>query len=143
MLPAPEISPALVIFPELLFNPPVMEAPPPETVKPLAEAIDPVPVVEILPAVESTPNSVIVSFVIPPDRTSKAVPVVPDAVSLIIKAGAVPALVNAKEVAVPLLLDSSYKVTAKFLPVVVVIAFPESYACCKVTQLTFALQAAI
>src|SRR5882724_6508344 len=73
----------------------------------------------------------------------RAVPPVPVLVSLRIKALPVPAFVKAKEVAVPELVDSSYKVKARLRPVVVVMVLPALYACCNVSVKALALQVAI
>ncbi len=119
---APVIEPAFVIPPVLLLMPPDAEIPPEAVSKP-ADVTVPLPVVVIFPDVEIVPSSEIVSLLVPPDLISSAVLVAPF-VSLIINDGAVPALVKVNDVAVPELLDSSYKVNAIFLPVVVVIVFP-------------------
>ena len=55
----------------------------------------------ILPEVVMLPVSSIVKFELPFDWTSKTVPVTPDLVSLIIKAGAEPAFVKRNEEGVP------------------------------------------
>ncbi len=134
---APDIAPAAVIPPLLLLIEPVIEAPPAATVSRPADVIVPVPVVVTLPEVEISPSSLIVSELTPPDLICRAVLVAPF-VSSIINDGAVPALVTVNEVAVPEFEDSSYKVTATFRPVVVVIVLPASYASCKVTPFAFA-----
>ena len=106
ILVAPLTAPAEVIPPLLLFIPPVIEAPPPETVKPLADVILPLPVVDIFPLVERTPFSLIVNLSTPPLCTTREV-LAPALVSFITKALAVPALVKLNEVEVPLSDDSS------------------------------------
>ena len=70
-------------------------------------ALVPVPVVVRFPEVVKFPSSSIANLVVPPDCTWKTVPLVPDFVSLTIKAGADPALVSVNEVAVPEFDDSS------------------------------------
>lgn len=90
MLEAPK--PDRVRAPEVAvrFKAPVVWVSPLEAVKVPAEVIAPEPVVEILPEVESTPFSLIVSLGEPPDWISSKVLVAPALVSLITTAVAVP-----------------------------------------------------
>ena len=62
-----EMAPAFVIPPELLFIPPVIFAPADVTVRPFAEVIVPVPVVEIFPEVVKFPFSFIDKVAAPLD----------------------------------------------------------------------------
>lgn len=82
------------------------------------------------------PVSSIDRLVVPPDWICNAV-FVAALVSLIMNAGAVPALVRVNEVEVAKLLP---KVKAIFRALVVVMVLPESYACCKVTPDAFGAQ---
>lgn len=75
------------------------------------------------PARERTPVSAIDRFVVELDLIANAVPPVPDAVSLITKAVAVPALDKVKEVGVP---KPPANEKAISRPVVVVIVLPAS-----------------
>jgi hypothetical protein len=117
---APATAPVFVIPPLLLLIPPVIDAPPPDTVSAPAEVIVPVPVVEILPDVERTPFSLIVSLLTPPDCMSRDV-FVAAFVSLITNAVAVPSLVSVSEVDSPV-----PNVKSIFRPIVVVIVLPTS-----------------
>ncbi len=137
ILVAPLIAPAFVMVPELLFIPPVTETPP-EAVRSPAAVIVPLPVVVRLPEVVALPSSSIVRLETPPDRTSKAIPVVPAAVSLTITAGAVPAFVIFKDVDAP---RDPARLNAISRPVVVVMVLPLLYAVCNVV--TAAAQVAI
>ena len=128
MLVAPVIAPALVIPPRLLSRPADMLAPLTAVKRP-ADVIVPVPVVTIFPLVVRSPSSSIVSVDVPFDLTFTAIPDVPAAVSFKINALAVPAFVNVNEVGDP---RPPARVNAIFLPVVVVIVFPLSYAVCNV-----------
>ena len=102
------LRPDKVSAPEVpvIFTAPVVTVKPLEAVNNPADVIVPVPVVAMLPEVDSTPFSLMVSVVTPPDFTTNAL-FVPALVSLITKAGAVPASVKVKEVAVPVSDDSS------------------------------------
>ena len=84
------IAPVFDIPPLLLLTPPVMDAPPAETVNAPAEVMVPVPVVEILPEVESTPFSLMVNLFTPLDSIASEVLGVPPFVSLITNALPVP-----------------------------------------------------
>ena len=117
---APATAPVFVIPPLLLLIPPVIDAPPPDTVSAPAEVIVPVPVVEILPDVERTPFSLIVSLLTPPDYMSRDV-FVAAFVSLITNAVAVPSLVSVSEVDSPV-----PNVKSILRPIVVVIVLPTS-----------------
>jgi len=113
---------------------PVMLTAPVEIVRPAdpvrrpAEVIVPVPVVRMFPDVVAFPLSSIVSFVIPPDLISRAIPYV-GAVSSIINALAVPAFVSANEVATP---RPEARVKSILRPEVVRIVLPPLYADCRV-----------
>ena len=85
---------------------PVVWVKPLEAVRVPAEVIAPVPVVLMLPEVESTPFSLMVSAVTPPDLMTSEL-LVAALVSSMTRAGLVPALVRVNEVATPELLDSS------------------------------------
>jgi len=115
-LVAPEIAPVLVMPAELLLIP--LDA----VITPFDVIVPPL-VVVMLPDVESVPFSLMDSLVTPPDCTWIDVLVAAFSSSTT-NAGAVPLFVKVNDVAVPELLDSSYKVKAISLPVVVVMVLP-------------------
>ena len=80
----------------------------------------PVPVVEMLPVVDTVPASLMVKLLVPPDWIANDVLVAP-LVSLITKAVPVPALVRENEVWV---VRPDPSVKAMFLPSVVVMVLP-------------------
>lgn len=102
-------------------NAPVVWVKPLEAVNVPADVTAPVPVVEMFPVVDSVPSSLIVKESTPPVWIARDVLAAPPAVSLMIKALPVPALVNESEVCVP---RPEARVKSMFLPVVVVMVFP-------------------
>jgi len=112
----------------VILTAPVAIVRPVDPVRRPAEVIVPVPVVRIFPDVVAFPFSSIVSFVIPPDLISRAIPYV-GAVSSIINALAVPAFVSANEVATP---RPEARVKSILRPEVVRIVLPPLYADCRV-----------
>ena len=117
-------------------EPPLVELPPRRLSKPplpvLLEAdcslssVPPVMVVSagvVPPATAITPVSEIVRLVVEADLTSRAVPPVPAALSVMTKALAVPALARVKEVGDP---KPPARENAMLRPVVVVIVLPRS-----------------
>jgi hypothetical protein len=110
---------------EVKFKAPVVNVSPLEAVIKPAEVIVPEDVVEILPVVERLPFSVIVKLSTPPDWIARAVWPLAALVSLMIKAVAVPALVKLKDVGVA---KPEANVKSIFLPVVVTMVLPASYA---------------
>ena len=98
--------PPMVVLPETPRVEPTLRAPPipspPATVRaPVEELVEAVELVEaMVPAVWRLPSSSMVRLAVPLDWIERAV-LVAAFVSLMIKEGAVPALVREKEVAVP------------------------------------------
>ena len=126
------VNPVALIIPEVAvrFRAPVVIVNPSDAVKSPAEVIVPVPVVKILPLVESVPDSLMVKVGTPLEAITREL-LIAALVSLIRSADPVPWLVKVKEVAIPVLLVSSYKVKAISLPSVVVIVLPVLYAACS------------
>ena len=126
-------------------------------VGPLSE-IAPVPVEKVVapdwvkfPLVVTAPVSSMAKFVVAPDLSARSVFIVPTFVSVITNAFPVPAFISDRPVAFPLLVrvnevgvvNPEASVKAIFRPSVVVIVFPDAYACCMVTESGFAPQEAI